>query len=78
MGEREAQREEEKEGKPVVFLGDVEASIKKQLKDWFYKGLHKEELEEELEGAKAGAAYTERIIGELEKKNKRPAEALFI
>lgn len=65
LGKEKAKEEEERVGEPVVFLGDIEARIKRQLKNWLYKGLSREEIEEEIEEVKAGAGYMERIIGEL-------------
>lgn len=72
IGEREAERETEteREGKPVVFLGDIEARTKRELNDWLTRGLNKEEVEEWVEDNRAGAGYTERIIGELEKEER--------
>ncbi len=71
QGEKEAKKEEEKEGEPVVFLGDVEASTKNLLKSWLTEGLYKEEVEEDVEGTKANVKFAERIIKEVEEKERR-------
>lgn len=65
-----ADREEERTGIPVVFLGDVEASVQNQLREWNTKGLDREEIEEDVEMGRAGKSYIERIIMGLEKEEK--------
>lgn len=64
-GRKEAKIEEEREGVPVVYLGDREDCIRIQLEKWYRAGLNREGVEEDIEKARAGKEYAERIIGEL-------------
>lgn len=64
-GEIKAKEEQERIGEAVVFLGNIDDTVKVEFKKLLCKKRSKEQIEEDLEMVRAGKEYDERIIGEL-------------
>lgn len=65
QGKIKAEGEQKRTGVAVVFLGNIDDTVKVEFKKLLCKKRSEEQIEEDLEMVRLGKEYEERIIGEL-------------